>query len=79
VTQLNILRTFLIEETNIHSAHGKIKRKGGEQMLQNIPGKDLALVYKELDMFVYFLFSGNNLRNKWWRLHKLQKRQEKLC
>lgn len=49
---------------NIHSVCGKIKRQGGEQMLQNVPGKDLALVYKALDMSVYFLLSWNNLRNK---------------
>lgn len=33
-------------------------------MLQNVPGKDRALVYKALDMSVYFLLSWNNLRNK---------------
>lgn len=36
--------------------------KGVEQMLQNVPGEDLALVYKELDMSVYFLLFWNNLK-----------------
>lgn len=66
VTQLDILRIFLTEEMNIHSALGTIKRqvgRGGRVMLRNVPAKDPGSVQQELHTSVYFLLSSRNPRN----------------